>query len=75
MKTRDGYEVCIKADEVNCNGTSCSAYGRLYSLTGSESKHWSTSDESSVDSEAYDCSNKYEENKFTCQAAKAHGKY
>jgi hypothetical protein len=78
MKTTDGYEVCIKADEVKCVILkpsvlgNCSAFGRIQSLTGGEARHWSTKQERGQD--FIPCAD-FMQQTFTCSAAKVFAKY
>ena len=89
MKTTDGYQVCIKSEEVTCNADSddsgdvkCSSFGRISSLTGEESSHWSSSREypeigddngniyCKIDGEFHPSNMR----SFTCEAAKLYSK-
>ena len=83
MNTTRGYEICVKADEVNCETDSvgdikCSAYGTGKSLTGEgEKEHWSTSQEENSSDDNLWCKiggQLRNTDSFTCEAAKVHGK-
>lgn len=81
MKSTRGYNICIKAENVNCEvdnvgDVKCSAFGTSTDLAGND-EHFSTSmeDNSSDDHLWCKLSGKLSnEDSFTCEAAEKFGK-